>query len=340
MLGNIKEKKILHLITKTFLTELKYLILFKYNKSFKQLLNISLNDYKSFSAIKILLIPKKQLKRGENNFICINSNNLFTRKKSSFYHIFFDDNNEEINRDYITREDKVDKIKIIIDQEEKSLRGLFTFCECLKEIYFTNFKRKDIIDMREMFAFCKSLSKIDLTNFKTNNVTNMDQMFRSCLSLTEVDLSNLNTSKLTNMNDMFSGCCNLKKLNLSKIDTSNVITMNNIFNGCSSLEYIDLSDLNTSNVTDMGFMFFNCSSLKQIKFPDKINTSKVKDMSLMFSGCSGCKSLQKLNVSNFIINKKCCFRWMFSDTSQELKSTVKEQNKQFANIGFEDYLIE
>ena len=54
----------------------------------------------------------------------------------------------------------------------------------------------------------------------------------------------------------------------------------------------------------------------------------------------GCKSLQKLNVSNFIINKKCCFRWMFSDTSQELKSTVKEQNKQFANIGFEDYLIE
>ena len=184
MLKNIKTNNILHLIVKTFLKESKYLNIFKYNKSFQEILNISFEAYKSLSPIKIELIPKKQLKRGENNFICINSNNLFKRKKSSYYHIFFDNNKKEIKRDYITREDKVNKIKIVIDNEEKSLRGLFTFCECLEEISFTNFQRDDIIDMREMFAFCKSLSKIDLTNFKTNNLNNMYQILKTFLYLT------------------------------------------------------------------------------------------------------------------------------------------------------------
>ena len=228
MLANIKTNDLLNLIAKTFLKESKYLNIFKYNKFFHKKLNISISTYKTFSPIKIEIIPKKDLKHGENNFICITSNNLFKRKHSTCYHIYFNDNKKETKRDYITREDKVTKIKIVIDKEEKSLRGLFTFCECIQEITFTNFQREDIIDMREMFAFCKSLSKIDLTNFKTNNVTNMGQMFRSCLSLTEIDLSNLNTKNLKYMNDMFSGCCNLKKINLSKIDTSNVITMNNM----------------------------------------------------------------------------------------------------------------
>ena len=51
-------------------------------------------------------------------------------------------------------------------------------------------------------------------------------------------------------------------------------------------------------------------------------------------------SLVKLNINNFNINKECSFRWMFSDTSQELKNMVKEQNKKISNLGFEDYLIE
>ena len=177
MLANIKTNDLLNLIAKTFLKESKYLNIFKYNKFFHKKLNISISTYKTFSPIKIEIIPKKDLKHGENNFICITSNNLFKRKHSTCYHIYFNDNKKETKRDYITREDKVTKIKIVIDKEEKSLRGLFTFCECIQEITFTNFQREDIIDMREMFAFCKSLSKIDLTNFKTIVIENRFNKF-------------------------------------------------------------------------------------------------------------------------------------------------------------------
>ena len=256
MLNNICKANLIFKI-KTYLKESKYLALFKYNKVLKKVLNISLKDYKLYSLIIIELIPIKQLKRQENSFICINSNNNnLTTKNQSSIHIYFNEGKEEIKRDYITKDDKVKKIKIIIEYNVKSLRGLFTFCDCIEEVNFINFKRDDIIDMREMFAFCKSLSKINLENVKTNNVKKMSQMFRSCLSLTEIDLSNLNLSNVTHINDMFSGCGNLKKINLKNIDTSNVINMNNIFNGCTSLEYIDLSNLNTKNVTDMGYMYY------------------------------------------------------------------------------------
>ncbi len=173
MLINIKSKDVLQLIIKTYLNQLKYLSLLKYNKQLQNILNISIKDFELLNLIEIELIPNKPLKNSKNTFICINSNNLFMRQKSSSYHFFFDDNNTEIKKDFITPDEKVEKIKIVIDKEEKSLRGLFTFCECLKEINFIKFRRKDVTDMREMFAFCKSLSKINFFYFRMNNVINM-----------------------------------------------------------------------------------------------------------------------------------------------------------------------
>ena len=49
--------------------------------------------------------------------------------KASYYHIYFNDNNEEIKNKYkINEEDKVTKIKIIIDYQVKSFNGLFCGC--------------------------------------------------------------------------------------------------------------------------------------------------------------------------------------------------------------------
>ena len=107
MLKNIKAKKVLQFIIKTYLKESKYLSLLRHNKQLQNLLDISLQDYKSFFSIEILLKPKKQLKNEENYFIYINSNNLSTVQKSSYYHIYFNENKEETKRDYITKEDKV-----------------------------------------------------------------------------------------------------------------------------------------------------------------------------------------------------------------------------------------
>ena len=188
MLNNIKSKDVLQLIIKTYLSRIKSLSLLNYNKHLQNILNITKKDFELLNLIEIELIPINQLKNKKNNFICNNSNNLFMRQNLSFYHFFFDSNKSETKKDFITKDEKVNKIKIVIDKEEKSLRGLFTFCECLKEINFIKFRRKDIVDMREMFAFCKSLSKINFIDFRTNNVIKMSQMFRSCLSLIELDL--------------------------------------------------------------------------------------------------------------------------------------------------------
>ena len=81
-------------------------------------------------------------------------------------------------------------------------------------------------------------------------------------------------------------------------------------------------------------MFNFCEELKELNISN-FNTGKVIDMRFMFCGC---KNLRELNLGNFCINNKCCFRWMFSQTSEALKNKVKEQNKKLSNLAFEDYL--
>ena len=81
---------------------------------------------------------------------------------------------------YIEEEDKVTKIKIIIDYQVKSLKKLFYGCYCIESINFKKFYRNNITDMSFMFCDCSSLKELNLTNFNTNNVTNMSCMFPGC----------------------------------------------------------------------------------------------------------------------------------------------------------------
>ena len=62
-----------------------------------------------------------------------------------YYHIYFNDNKEDIKDKYeIEEEDKVTKIKIIIDYQVKSFEGLFSWCYCIKSINFQKFYRNNV----------------------------------------------------------------------------------------------------------------------------------------------------------------------------------------------------
>ena len=291
----------------------------KYNKKLQKRLNLSINDYKEYfneyTSIEIELRVKND-RDYENKFINIPYRN------EKHYHIYFDNSSEEINRNYLEKDEKVETIKIIIDNPITSFRRLFYECGFVVSVFFKKFNRKNITDMSDMFSFgiISSIKKLDLSNFKTDNVKNMSGMFNGCYFLEELDLSNFNTNNVTNMSGMFKGCQQLKELNISNFKTNNVTNMSSMFFLCHSLEGLDLSNFNTNNVTNMKEMFYGCSSLEELDLSN-FNTNKVTDMSCMFAGCS---SLEELDISNFnTINVKK-MKYMFSSCSKELKEKIKE----------------
>ena len=72
--------------------------------------------------------------------------NLSNKVDRLYYHIFFNDNEEEIKNKYeIKKEDKVERIKIIIDYQVKSFKNLFYECTCIESINFKNFFRNILI---------------------------------------------------------------------------------------------------------------------------------------------------------------------------------------------------
>ena len=117
IIENINSKYILSKIYDN-MTKKKKLEIVKYNKRIQNRINLSVKNYKeyseTFTPIEIEIIPTKD-KYGR--FININENDKL------YYHIYFNDNKEEIkNKYYIEEEDKVTKIKIIIDYQVKSFK--------------------------------------------------------------------------------------------------------------------------------------------------------------------------------------------------------------------------
>ena len=114
----------------------------------------------------------------------------------SYYHIYFNDNKEEIKNKYrIEQEDKVTKIKIIIDNQVTSFRKLFFNCKCIESIKFKKFYRNNITNMSHMFFQCSSLKELNLNNFNTNNVTNMSYMFFGCSDELKMKIRNQGEGK-------------------------------------------------------------------------------------------------------------------------------------------------
>ena len=131
-----------------------YLKLVQYNKFLQQKLNLSIDSYINyFNQIEIEVVPNEKIKKKS---IFINM-----KKPKSSFHIYFNNSNNEIQRNYLKKNEKVSKIKIIIENKVKSLTGLFKGCRCLKGIKFIKFNRKDISKMSRMFYKCKSLININ-----------------------------------------------------------------------------------------------------------------------------------------------------------------------------------
>ena len=239
----------------------KSLEIIKVNKKLQKRLNMGINDYKEYSqlysSIEIeLKLCEKESNKESDKFI-----NISNKEEESYYHIYFNDNKNEIKRNYLTENDNITKIKIIIDYQIKSFENLFKDCKINESIIFKKFYRNNINNMSHMFSWCSSLKILNLSNFNTRKVTKMDNMFALCSSLKDLELSNFNTSNVTIMNTMFLGCSSLKKLNLSNFNTFNVINMAGMFYECSSLKELDIFNFNTFNVIDMSYMFYGCSSL-------------------------------------------------------------------------------
>ena len=157
IIENIKSKYILSNIY-DIITKKKKLEIIKYNKKIQNIFDLSIKDYKEyyeqFTRIEIEIIPAID-KYGK--FIHVNKND------KPYYHIYFNDNNEEIKNKYkIKEEDKVTKIKILIDYQVKSFKKLFYWCKCIKSINFKKFYRNNITDMSLMLSGCYSLEELNL----------------------------------------------------------------------------------------------------------------------------------------------------------------------------------
>ena len=185
----------------------KSLEIIRYNKNIQKRINKDINDYKKYLQIIIEIIP---IENEFGNFINISNNN-----DKQYYHIYFNDNENEIQRKYITEEDNVTKIKIVIDYEIKNLYGLFRDCKCIKIMNFIKFNRKVNEDMSYLFSRYSSIEEINFSNFKTDNVTNMSYMFYECSSLKKLNLENFKINNVTDMRGIFYGC-NLLKVNCSE----------------------------------------------------------------------------------------------------------------------------
>ena len=140
-------RKVFNIIQKRISLEI-----IKYNINIQKRLNININNYKDFSekfsSIELEIIPN-QNKYG--TFIRIDE------EDKKYFYIYFNDNKKEIKKTEINKDDKISKIKIIIDYQIKSFNYLFYNCDCIESIKFKKFYRNNLTNMSHMFSECSLL---------------------------------------------------------------------------------------------------------------------------------------------------------------------------------------
>ena len=189
--SNFILKKILNNLDKRICAQL-----IRYNNNIKRKANITIENYhklyKIYSKIEVEIIPS----------CCpFTSENLITMNyDKSYYHIYYNDEKIEAKFSYIRNKNR--KVRIVIDTEFSSFKGLFKNCR-IQKLKFLSFKRIDVTDMSEMFSGCDDLIEVDLSNIITKNVTDMSYMFAKCNSLEKINISNFDTKNVTNMYHMF-----------------------------------------------------------------------------------------------------------------------------------------
>ena len=143
---NLKSKYIFNKIFDN-LSKIKSLKIIKYNKKMQKEIKININDYKDYSLTELEIIPDS---KDYGQFININ------KGEEKYFHIYFDNNKEETKRFYFNQNEKIKKIKIIIDYQVKSFQNLFNSFKSIKSINFKKFYRTNINNMNSMFSCCSS----------------------------------------------------------------------------------------------------------------------------------------------------------------------------------------
>ena len=104
-------------------------------------MEININDYIKCSKIEIEIILWEGKHYFPFSFINVN------KEDEQYFHVYFDDSEKEAKKYSLGTEEKVNKIKIIIDYGVKSLKKLFYLCYNNKKITFKKFNIYDIKDM-------------------------------------------------------------------------------------------------------------------------------------------------------------------------------------------------
>ena len=118
-IGNIHNIKSQFLLQNLFnmIPKKKSLLIVKYNKKIQNKININIKDYKNYceqyTTIEIEIIPAK----GKYGL-------FYNRKDFKNFHPYFNDNKKVTKQNYILKEDKVTKIRLVIDYPIISFKKL------------------------------------------------------------------------------------------------------------------------------------------------------------------------------------------------------------------------
>ena len=177
----------------------------------------------------------------------------------------------EGRNDYIQNHLNKKEIKIYLNEKENNFtyNNYSIFTE--KGDFNIKIKFSIIIDQGyRLFSGCENITHIDFSNFKTNLMTNFSYLFFNCYNLKTINFANFDTSKMTNMKYMFFGCQNLKEIKFNCFDTSNVTDAIGLFGNCKSLVNLDITGFDFKNLKKMDYMFQGCDNLENIIVSEKL----------------------------------------------------------------------
>ena len=108
----------------------KSLTIVKYNKKLQKRMNLNINSYKDYSQLYSLIEIElkfiddkyKEIERKLYNIWFKEKNNTFINildEEKEYFHIYFDNSKEEIKRNFLNKNEKVNTIKIIINYQVK-----------------------------------------------------------------------------------------------------------------------------------------------------------------------------------------------------------------------------
>ena len=180
-----------------------------------------------------------------------------------------------------------------------TMEHMFSNCENLETVIFTESEFPNLNTMELMFSSCNRLETVDFSYCDLSGVSDMGGMFQSCDRLKTVNFSHCNLSNITDLSETFfaSFKCSAENIDFSHCDLSGLTTLENAFY-LSPTDTIDLSNANLSNVTSLRYAFQE-SYIKNLNLSGVI-LGNITDMSYMFSGCSTLKEidLSMLDTSN------------------------------------------